>query len=72
MLGGYFAPIATWLAPAIERELAYARARGGAVPPVLAGSLGAEAAVRGAAATQLRRVIADPLSVGQLNSSGIS
>ncbi len=71
VLGGYFAPIATWLAPAIERELA-SRVLGGAVPPVLTGSLGAEAAVRGAAATQLRRVLADPLSVGQLNSSEIS
>ena len=61
VLGGYFAPIATWLAPAIEHELSV-RVLGGddAVPPVLASSLGAEAAVRGAAATQLRRVLADP------------
>ena len=29
MLGGYFAPIAAWLAPAIEHELA-ARVLGGA------------------------------------------
>jgi len=32
----------------------------GAVPPVLSSSLGAEAAMRGAAATQLRRLLADP------------
>jgi predicted NBD/HSP70 family sugar kinase len=71
VLGGYFAPIANWLAPAIEHELA-ARVLGGAVPPVLTGSLGAEAAVRGAAATQLRRVLADPTCVGQLNPAPIS
>jgi predicted NBD/HSP70 family sugar kinase len=64
VLGGYFAPITEWLAPSIERELA-ARVLGGdgAVPPVMASSLGGEAAVRGAAATQLRRVLADPTLV---------
>ena len=36
----------------------------GAVPPVLTSSLGAEAAMRGAAATQLRRVLADPTLAG--------
>ena len=36
----------------------------GAVPRVLTSSLGAEAAMRGAAATQLRRVLADPTLVG--------
>jgi predicted NBD/HSP70 family sugar kinase len=65
VLGGYFAPIAQWLRPAIERELEE-RVLGGqaAVPPVLPSSLGPEAAMRGAAATQLRRVLVDPTVVG--------
>ncbi len=64
VLGGYFAPIAEWLRPSIEREL-QARVLGGtsAVPPVLPSSLGPEAAMRGAAATQLRRVLVDPTLV---------
>ena len=64
VLGGYFAPISKWLKPPIEHELAM-RVLGGelAVPPVLPSSLGPEAAVRGAAATQLRRVLADPTLV---------
>lgn len=64
VLGGYFAPIAEWLRPAIEIELDL-RVLGGphAVPPVVPSSLGPEAAVRGAAATQLRRVLADPTLV---------
>ncbi len=64
VLGGYFAPISAWLRPAIERELE-ARVLGGqaAVPPVLPSSLGPEAAMRGAAATQLRRVLVDPTLV---------
>ena len=71
VLGGYFAPIAAWLAPAIEHELA-ARVLGGAAPPVLTSRLGSEAAVRGAAATQLRHVLDDPSCVGQLTRSAIS
>lgn len=65
VLGGYFAPISKWLRPAIERELEE-RVLGGqaAVPPVLPSSLGPEAAMRGAAATQLRRVLVDPTLVG--------
>jgi predicted NBD/HSP70 family sugar kinase len=64
VLGGYFAPISAWLRPAIERELEE-RVLGGqaAVPPVLPSSLGPEAAMRGAAATQLRRVLVDPTLV---------
>jgi predicted NBD/HSP70 family sugar kinase len=61
-LGGYFAPLAEWLRPAIEAELAPRLL--GAQPPILPSSLGPEAAVRGAAATQLRRVLADPERVG--------
>jgi predicted NBD/HSP70 family sugar kinase len=64
VLGGHFAPIATWLVPVIVSELGM-RVLGpdDAVPPVLASKLGAEAAMRGAAATQLRRVLADPTLV---------
>jgi predicted NBD/HSP70 family sugar kinase len=65
VLGGYFAPVAQWLEPVIASELS-SRVLGGngAVPPVIVSSLGAEAAMRGAAATQLRRVLADPTLVG--------
>jgi predicted NBD/HSP70 family sugar kinase len=61
VLGGYFAAIAEWLTPAIERELEV-RVLGGrrAAPPVTPSRLGPEAALRGAAATQLRRILADP------------
>jgi predicted NBD/HSP70 family sugar kinase len=61
VLGGHFAPITPWLAPAIGAELR-SRVLGGpaAVPSLVPSSLGPDAAVRGAAATQLRRVIADP------------
>ena len=64
VLGGHFAPMTEWLAPVIATELATRVLGGdGAVPPVLTSSLGAEAAMRGAAATQLRRVLADPTLV---------
>jgi predicted NBD/HSP70 family sugar kinase len=62
VLGGSFAPIAEWLAPAILKELE-TRVLSGTLPTVLASTLAPEAAVRGAAATQLRRVIADPTLV---------
>ena len=65
VLGGHFAPMTEWLAPVIATELATRVLGGnGAVPPVLPSNLGAEAAMRGAAATQLRRVFADPTLVG--------
>ncbi|HEX6022901.1 MAG TPA: ROK family protein, partial [Solirubrobacter sp.] len=64
VLGGHFAPLTEHLAPVIASELATRVLGGnGAVPPVLASSLGPEAAMRGAAATQLRRVLADPTLV---------
>jgi predicted NBD/HSP70 family sugar kinase len=64
VLGGHFAPMAEWLSPVIASELALRVLGGnGAVPPVMPSSLGAEAAMRGAAATQLRRVLADPTLV---------
>jgi predicted NBD/HSP70 family sugar kinase len=65
VLGGNFAPMTEWLAPVIASELSTRVLGGnGAVPPVLTSSLGAEAAMRGAAATQLRRVLADPTLAG--------
>jgi len=62
VLGGFFAHLATWLASPIARELELrVLASGWAVPRVLPSTLGPEAAVRGAAALSLRRVLADPL-----------
>jgi len=64
VLGGYFAPISEWLAPVIAAELTERVLGGdGAVPPVIASGLGSEGAMRGAAATQLRRVLTDPTLV---------
>ncbi len=65
MLGGFFAQLATWLASPIARELdARVLASSWAVPRLLPSTLGPEAAVRGAAALSLRRVLADPLLAG--------
>jgi predicted NBD/HSP70 family sugar kinase len=62
VLGGFFAQLATWLAAPITRELeAHVLASDWAVPRLLPSILGPEAAVRGAAALSLRRVLADPL-----------
>jgi predicted NBD/HSP70 family sugar kinase len=68
VLGGYFAPIAEWLRPAVDRELE-ARVMGArwGVPGVLASTLGPEAAVRGAAALSLHRVLGDPGLVAELS-----
>jgi predicted NBD/HSP70 family sugar kinase len=61
VLGGFFAQLATWLSSPISRELnAHLLASSWAVPRVLPSTLGPEAAVRGAAALSLRRVLADP------------
>ena len=70
VLGGHFAPMTEWLSPVIASELAAAgprrqRRRAALMPS----SLGAEAAMRGAAATQWRRVLADPTLVGVESSS---
>jgi predicted NBD/HSP70 family sugar kinase len=63
VLGGFFAQLATWLASPIARELeAHVLASDWAVPRLLPSTLGPEAAVRGAAALSLRRVLADPVS----------
>jgi predicted NBD/HSP70 family sugar kinase len=64
VLGGFFGQLSTWLAAPIARELeAHVLASDWAVPRVLPSTLGPEAAVRGAAAQSLRRVLADPASV---------
>jgi predicted NBD/HSP70 family sugar kinase len=61
VLGGFFAPLATWLASPISRELeSHVLASDWAVPRLLPSTLGPEAAVRGAAALSLRRILADP------------
>ena len=56
--------------PGLEAELA-ARVLSSAwdVPRVVTSSLGAEAAVRGAAALALRRVLEDPAVVGELGGA---
>jgi predicted NBD/HSP70 family sugar kinase len=62
VLGGFFAQLATWLAEPIGHELErHVLASDWAVPRVLPSTLGPEAAVRGAAALSLRRVLADPV-----------
>jgi predicted NBD/HSP70 family sugar kinase len=63
VLGGFFAQLATWLAAPIARELeTHVLASQWSVPRLLPSTLGPEAAVRGAAAQSLRRVLADPAS----------
>jgi len=65
VLGGFFGQLSTWLAAPITRELeTRVLASDWAVPRLLPSTLGPEAAVRGAAAQSLRRVLADPASVG--------
>jgi predicted NBD/HSP70 family sugar kinase len=65
VLGGFFGQLSTWLAAPIARELGvHVLASDWAVPRVLPSTLGPEAAVRGAAALSLRRVLADPASAG--------
>jgi predicted NBD/HSP70 family sugar kinase len=65
VLGGFFGQLSTWLAAPIGRELeSHVLASDWAVPRLLPSTLGPEAAVRGAAAQSLRRVLADPAFVG--------
>jgi predicted NBD/HSP70 family sugar kinase len=62
VLGGFFAQLEPWLAAPIASELErHVLASDWSVPRVLASTLGPEAAVRGAAALSLRRVLADPV-----------
>ena len=67
VVGGYLARLGEWLVPGLESELA-ARVLSAEwdVPRVFTSALGAEAAVRGAAALALRRVLEDPAVVGEL------
>jgi predicted NBD/HSP70 family sugar kinase len=67
VIGGYFATLASWLAPGLEQELRdrVLSARWD-LPSVVSSELGGEAAVRGAAAAALRRVFADPALVAEL------
>jgi predicted NBD/HSP70 family sugar kinase len=63
VLGGFFAQLATWLAAPIAHELeTHVLASQWGVPRLLPSTLGPEAAVRGAAAQSLRRVLTDPAS----------
>jgi predicted NBD/HSP70 family sugar kinase len=63
VLGGFFAQLATWLAAPIAHELeTHVLASEWGVPRLLPSTLGPEAAVRGAAALSLRRVLTDPVS----------
>jgi predicted NBD/HSP70 family sugar kinase len=65
VLGGFFGQLSTWLTAPIERELeVHVLASNWAIPRVLPSTLGPEAAVRGAAAQSLRRVLADPVLAG--------
>ena len=71
IVGGYLARLGEWLGPGLEAELA-ARVLSAEwdVPRVLTSALGAEAAVRGAAALALRRVLSDPAVVAGLRGGG--
>jgi predicted NBD/HSP70 family sugar kinase len=64
VLGGQFALLARWLAPRVEREIG-TRVLSHRFSPcqVVASSLGSDAAVRGAAALSLRRVLHEPWTV---------
>ena len=68
IVGGYLARLGDWLVPGLEAELA-ARVLAAEwdAPRVVTSALGAEAAVRGAAALALRRVLDDPAVVAELS-----
>lgn len=57
VLGGLFADLAPWLRPTVEESLTRHRP---SPPTVLASRIGADAAVRGASGSVVRRVLADP------------
>jgi predicted NBD/HSP70 family sugar kinase len=70
VVGGYFAPLARWLAPGVQQELdARVLSSEHDGPRVLTSALGGEAALRGAAAFALRRVYDDPAVVTELARS---
>ena len=73
VVGGYFATLAPWLVPGLQDELdAHVLSSQWDAPRVVVSELGAEAAVRGAAAAALRRVFADPALVPDLVRTGES
>ena len=73
VLGGYYATLAEWLVPRIERELA-ARVLGARWSSccVLVSELGERAAVRGAAALSLHEVLADPTIVSATDRDALA
>ena len=67
VVGGYFATLADWLVTGVQEKLdAHVLSSQWDAPRVVVSELGAEAAVRGAAAASLRRVFADPALVPEL------
>ncbi|UDY24953.1 ROK family transcriptional regulator [Nocardioides sp. Kera G14] len=64
VLGGLFAELSTWLLPSVGTTLR----RHGTAPRIVVSRLGTEAAVRGAAGSVVRRVVADPASYLALRS----
>ena len=70
VLGGYFATLAEWLVPRIERELAdHVLGSRWSSCRVLVSTIGERAAVRGAAALALHEVLANPTLVPAARSS---
>jgi predicted NBD/HSP70 family sugar kinase len=69
VIGGYLATLAPWLVPSLQAELeARVLSAEWDVPGVVTSAVGAEAAVRGAAALALRRVFRDPALVAELRA----
>lgn len=68
IIGGYFAPLAEWMVPRIQRELS-TRVLGARWSSyrLLVSALGGDAAVRGAAALSLHEIMANPLAVKDLD-----
>ena len=61
VLGGFFGQLAPWLEGPIAEELeSHLLGSSWATPRILPSTLGPDAAVRGAAASSLRRIFADP------------
>ena len=58
VLGGIYSRLAPWIVEAISRELRHTVSGAWATPAVLASSLGDDAAVRGAAGTVVRSIVA--------------
>ena len=69
VIGGYLATLAPWLVPSLQAELeARVLSAEWDAPGVVTSAVGAEAAVRGAAALALRRVFRDPALVAELRA----